>query len=150
MTLFWRTWLMIWCGGVAVFGLVLAGAGLEATDGVSADIFRLLGGDGNFTDALRFSTALMGAVTFGWSLTTVATLQAAFMLGDRARPVWLLTVLSILGWYVIDSTLSIATGFGLNAVSNTVIVAAFLLPILRSGVLRRDPSMPLGSVSRPA
>ena len=43
---------------------------------------------------------------------------------------------SVLTWYVIDSLLSIATGFGLNALPNTVLMAGFLFPVIRSGVLR--------------
>jgi hypothetical protein len=39
------------------------------------------------------------------------------------------------GWCVIDSILSIATGFWLNTVANAIYTAAFLLPVIRSGVL---------------
>jgi len=45
-------------------------------------------------------------------------------------------VTASVSWYVIDSILSITTGFGLNAAPNTVFMAAFLLPVIRSGVLR--------------
>jgi hypothetical protein len=32
--------------------------------------------------------------------------------------------------------MSIATGYGMNAIPNLILLATFLLPIIRSGVLR--------------
>ncbi|WP_421931097.1 hypothetical protein [Phenylobacterium sp.] len=138
MTRFWRTWMTGWCWGVALFGLVLAGAGLEATSGPTRLIFGLLDGPEalELNAQMRFSVALMGAVTLGWALTLLAAIGAAHQLGERARTTWRGITASLLVWYVLDSSLSVATGFGLNAVSNTVIFAAFLVPILRGGVLR--------------
>jgi len=39
-------------------------------------------------------------------------------------------------WFVIDSFMSIATGFWLNAVSNTLIAIGLIVPLLATGVLR--------------
>jgi len=97
------------------------------------------GAEVDFDAPLRFSVALMGCVALGWSLTLLVAMQAAHQLGDRGRTVWLGLTASVAGWFVIDSLLSTVTGFGLNALSNTVFMAAFLLPIVRSGVLR-NPS----------
>lgn len=142
MSGFWRNWMTRWCWGVALFGLVLAGAGLEATSGPTRLLFGALDGPEplNLNAQMRFSLALLGAVTLGWALTLRAALGAAHALGARARPTWLGITASLLVWYLLDSGLSVATGFGLNAVSNTVIVAAFLIPILRGGVLRSGPA----------
>lgn len=139
MSGFWRNWMNGWCWGVALFGLVLAGAGLEATSGPTRLIFGLLNGPESLelNAQMRFSVALMGAVTLGWALTLRAALGAAHQLGEHAGPTWRGITASLLVWYVVDSALSVATGFGLNAVSNSVILAAFLLPILRAGVLGR-------------
>ena len=76
----------------------------------------------------------MGAVTLGWGLTTWVLVAAGPALSPTA---WRRLTAAIAVLYVIDSTISIATGFWLNAVSNTAIVAAYLLPILRCGVLQR-------------
>jgi len=134
---FWQNWLYAWCAGVALFGLVLAGAAFEATSGPTRAIFDLLNGElVDFTPHIRFSVGLLGAVTFGWSLTLAAAITAAIQLNRSGQTIWRLLTASILAWYVIDSSISIATGFGLNAASNTVIVAGYLLPLIRSGVLR--------------
>lgn len=137
MTGFWRTWMTAWCWAVAAFGLVLAGAAFEATSGPTRLLFAVLNGPEplDLSAQMRFSEAVLGAVTLGWSVTLMAAIQAANLLGDRGRPVWGLIVASVVVWWVIDSALSMATGYGLNAVPNTVFLAALLLPILRSGVL---------------
>ncbi len=140
MSAFWRGWLNVWSAVVAAFGLVLAGAGLDATDGVTEMLFGIMGPPGGFewTPHLRFATALMGAVTLGWGLTFYAAFGAAHRLGDQAAPVWRMLTGAALVWFVIDSALSIATGFWLNALSNTGLLIGYLAPVLISGVLRRS------------
>jgi hypothetical protein len=136
MSAFWRGWLNVWAGIVIVFGLALAGGGLEATDGLAEIAFALVGGPiAEWTPHLRFSVALMGAVTMGWGVTCLALFMAAHRLGADAAPVWQVATLGMLAWYVVDSALSVATGFWLNAVSNTGLAIGYLLPVLASGVM---------------
>ena len=137
MTGFWRTWLTVWAWSIGAFGVVLIGAGFAATEGPTLWVMRALDGPGDLTmtPPLRFALALCGAVTLGWSLTMLAALRAAWQLGAAARPVWVAITVTVVGWYVVDSTLSVATGFALNAVSNTVFLIAYLIPVLRCGVL---------------
>jgi len=120
-------------------GGVLAGAGLEATSFPARLFFQLLNGptELNLDAQMRFSLAVLGAVTMGWSVTLWAAIRAANQLGERGRPIWALVTASALTWFVIDTPLSIATGYGLNAIPNVVFLATFLLPVIRSGVLKR-------------
>ncbi len=137
MSAFWRGWLNVWCWLVIVFGLVLAGGGLDATDGAAEMLFGVIGNGAAFEwmPHLRFSVALMGAVTMGWGLTFLATFLAAHRLGDQAAPVWRLATLGVLVWFAIDSALSVATGFWLNAVSNTGLLVGYLVPLLATGAM---------------
>ena len=137
MTGFWRTWMTAWCWAVAGFGLVLTGAATEATSGPIRLLFAALHGPEplDLSAQMRFSEAVLGAVTLGWSVTLMAAIHAANLLGDRGRPIWRAIIASVVGWWAIDSALSIATGYPLNALPNTIFLAAFLLPIMRSGVL---------------
>ena len=139
MSAFWRIWLTVWCWVVVVVGVVLAGAGLDATDGATEMMFSIMGPAGGFdwTPHLRFATALMGAVTLGWGLSFLAAFNAAHRLGDQAGPVWRMLTAAAIAWFVIDSALSVATGFWLNAVSNTGLILGYLAPVIASGVLRR-------------
>lgn len=138
MSRFWRTWMIGWCWAVGVFGVVLGASAFEATRGPTRLLFGLLNGSVAFDpDAhTQFSLAVLGAVTVGWSLTLLAAVQAAHQLGDQARSVWILVTSSLVVWYVIDTALSLATGFGLNAIPNTTFLVMFLLPIICSGVLK--------------
>lgn len=143
MTKFWRTWLDIWCGAVGVFGLVLIGGAFAATDAPIAAQLAAFGGPevaDPMTRTLRFALALMGAVTLGWALTFHAGFDAAHRLGAAGAPVWRRLCWASAIWFVVDSSLSVATGFALNAVSNAVLLAAFMVPVLASGVLRERPA----------
>jgi pheromone shutdown protein TraB len=135
MTGFWKTWMTVWCWGVFVFGAALATAASPATDGVAQALYSLIGArphDAAFFEqpGMRFSVGLMGAVSMGWALTLLAVIRIA----DAAT--WRALTGALLVWFVVDNVISVATGYPLNAVSNTLLVAAYLAPLLASGVLR--------------
>ena len=133
MSGFWRNWLTVWCWAVGVFGAVLVGGGLEATSGPARLIFGILNGPEplELNAQMRFSLAVMGAVTIGWAVTAAATIQAAILLGERASPVWRGLVAGVLVWFVIDTPMSDATRAD---------------PVRLAGFLRRTP---LGRVGQP-
>ncbi|NBB17262.1 hypothetical protein GVN21_18015 [Caulobacter sp. SLTY] len=140
MSTFWKNWLMAWCGGVALFGVVLTTGAFPATDGLMRWLLGVLGGaPAEMTPPLRFALAVMGPVSIGWALTFAAAFRAAIMLGDAGAPVWRLTTAGVLVWFVVDSSLSVATGFGLNVAPNVVLLAGYLLPLIRTGVLSGRP-----------
>jgi hypothetical protein len=136
----------VWCWAVVGLGVALTGAAFEATSGPTRLLFAVLNGPEplDLTAQMRFSEAVLGAVTLGWGLTLMAAMQAANLLGERGGPVWRAIVGGVLVWWVVDCALSMATGYGMNVAPNTIFLAAFLLPILRSGVLGT------GAAARPA
>lgn len=139
MSEFWQRWFAIWAWIVVLFGLLLAGAGFAATDGAALLVFDLFGGDAGFvpdrTD--RFAIGLMGAVTMGWGLTYRAAFSGIFLLAQRdAAPVWRSLTIAACIWYVVDGAISVANGFALNAVSNTLLLILFLIGVVRSGALK--------------
>jgi hypothetical protein len=138
MSKFWMNWLSIWCLSIVVFGVVLAMGGFPATDGLVRWLLGVLNGTGEveITGPLRFCLAVMGPVSIGWALTLFAAIRAADLLGERGRSTWILVTAGVVAWFVIDSSLSVLTGYGLNVIPNIAYLAAFLLPVLRSGVLR--------------
>lgn len=138
MTDFWRTYFTAWTIFIMVFGLVLVGAGVPALDGIATTIFAIVGAtDIAWTPELRFATALMGAVTLGWGMTLLTAIRAAIALGDRGAPVWRGLLIAMTVWFVIDSFMSVTTGFWLNAVSNAIISVAFIIGMIGSGALKR-------------
>ena len=116
-----------WCIGVMLVGLVLAGAAFVATDLLAVEVLTLFGGGVvPMTAPLRFAAGLMGAVTFGWGASLLAVAQASVALApDLRTTLWRRIGWAVLAWYVLDSAISVATGFWLNAVSNTVLLAWF-------------------------
>jgi hypothetical protein len=44
----------------------------------------------------------------------------------------------MISWFVIDSTLSCATGYGLNVIPNIALTAMYAVGLLRSGALKAE------------
>lgn len=136
---FWRNWTTAWCWTVIASGLVLAGGAFEPTSGLARLAFHLLHGPAplDLDPQMRFSLGVLGAVTAGWGVTLLAAIAGAHRLADQARPVWLTIAAGTTVWFAIDTPISIATGYGLNAIPNLAFWGGLMLPLLRSGVLRR-------------
>jgi len=135
----WRAWLMIWCAGVALFGMVIAGAASGATEAPIRWLLQTLQGEGGeivLDPALRFSLALMGCVSLGWAATMLSLMRVAFSFEGQSVMLWRGLSLSICFWYVIDSALSAATGFAMNILPNTLLLVGYLIPVLASGALK--------------
>jgi len=138
VTAFWKTWITLWCWGVIVFGALLAAGGLPATDGIVRTLYGILSSGplpADFLDApgMRFSVALMGAVTMGWGFTILFLLPAIHVAGARA---WRGLTAAMVIWFVIDGALSAATGFALNNLPNAALAIAYLVPLFASGALK--------------
>jgi hypothetical protein len=139
MNAFWKNWLTIWCWGVALFGAGLAGFAFEQTQGFTSLFYSVIGNPvpADPSAHLRFAMGLMGCISIGWAITFAAAFRGAHQLtGEAARGVWRLVTLAVAVWFVIDSLISIATGFPLNAVSNIALTVLYFIPVLRSNVLR--------------
>ena len=140
---FWKTWMILWCWGVLLFGVVLALVGVPATDGPGQAVFRIISGNPEShallsQPGMRFGIGIQGALTIGWAITMMGMIRAAETDG---APVWRYLTGGLIAWYLIDSGISVMTGLGLNAVSNTLLVILFLIPVLRSGVLSKSQIM---------
>ena len=133
---FWASWMRVWCWGVFAFGVLLTTAAIPPIDGLVEVLYTLFSGGGENAEAfatnpVRFGLGLQGALTIGWALTLMAAIRTG-------APVWRELTLALALWYVVDSAISVSTGFALNAVSNTALMIAYLTPVLASGALRRN------------
>ena len=139
MSSFWRAWFTLWCISVGIFGLVLAGGALEATSDPVRFLLSTLNSDTviTFDPVLRFSLAVMGSVSIGWAVTLYLMIIAAIDLGARGRPFWNAITAGMVSWFVIDSILSVVTGFGLNVFGNAVLAGMYLIGLGGSGVLKQ-------------
>lgn len=142
MSAYWRNWVKLWCLCVGGFGLIITLGAIEATNAPALLLLEILGGGQpvEMTPHLKFALAVMGPVTLGWCLTLFGAVEATRDLPAKAaRRLWLWMVAGLLAWAVLDSILSVAVGFGLNVIPNLIYVTAFLIPVVRSGVLRAKP-----------
>ena len=70
-------------------------------------------------------------------MTLYVAFQAAHLLARADAPrIWRNITVVALIWYAVDSYMSVATGYWMNAVSNTLIIILYFIPVLRSGAMR--------------
>ncbi len=139
MSAFYEKWMILWAWGIVLFGAVLAIFAFAPLEGPSRLLFELF--ENPIPDPAdqhhRFAIGLMGAVSIGWGLTFLAAFKAAFRLeGAAAAQVWRALLAAGIVWYVVDNIISVHTGFWMNCISNTALTILFLIPLLRSGVLK--------------
>lgn len=139
MTPFWQYWIKATCVTLGLLGLILAGGAIDATAGPARLYFQMIGSPEqlDLNPHMQVTLGVLGGVCIGWSITFFATFQAAHALnGEAAAKVWRLTLIGLTAWYIVDSSLSVATGFWPNAAVNTLFFASLVYPIFRAGVLK--------------
>lgn len=134
---FWKHWMIAWFVFGMAFAIVLALAAWPPADGITRPILGLIAGDAHPSSIfdpmpMRFAIGLQGALSLGWLLTMMIAMRAADSLGAQ---IWREITAAIGVWYVVDCAISLGTGFPLNAVSNTILIIGYLIPVLGSGVL---------------
>jgi hypothetical protein len=135
---FWENCLHAWVWMVIGFGCLFSGAGVPGLDAGAGLFYRIVSGgtvDASHFDApgMRISVSLVGAVMLGWGCAMLAVWRAC-----GADPkLWRGLSRAVLVWYGVDSVLSVATGFPINALSNTLFVALFLVPAMKLGFFSR-------------
>lgn len=138
MSAFWRGWFGVLALSILMFGVILGLGAFAATDGPTLFLLGLLGG-GEITalaPETRFSLAVLGAVSIGWAVMLHLVISAAITLGPAGRPLWRAVSAGIWTWFVVDSTLSVLTGFGLNVIPNLLLLGMCVIGLRGSGVLR--------------
>ena len=135
---FWENCLHAWVWMVIGFGLLFSGAGVPGLDGGAGLFYWVVSGgvvDASDFDApgMRISVSLVGAVMLGWGCAMLAVWRARR--ADVA--LWSGLAQAVLIWFVVDSSLSVLTGFAWNAMSNAVFVALFMVPAVKLGFFSR-------------
>lgn len=129
---FWFRWLQAATGGTIVFGLVLAALPELTRQGFGLLVYGQAGALAAFGPAvqpyLMLAHGVMGSVMVGWGLALWLTLRGPFRRGERHG--WDVFAVSLVGWFVPDTTVSLWTGLWPNAVLNTVFALAFAVPLI--------------------
>ena len=123
---------------VTIFGAVLCLAGFAATLAPIDLLYKIFHpgpAEAIWGDHLRFSTGLMGAVTLGWGLTVMALAKYSSAINAATvKALWNSVTTGMIIWFIVDGIISIANGFWVNAISNTVIALIYIWAIQKSGV----------------
>lgn len=129
---FWVTWLSLVSVGVALFGAILVIAPVLARIGFSWLVYSDPKHIDNFNpqviDYISLAHAVLGAVMFGWGVLLAFVVRTWFNRG--VREAWLAVTLSVVAWFVPDTTYSLWSGFWPNAVLNVVFLVLFAVPLL--------------------
>ena len=129
-------WLRLWSLSVIAFGVVLALGALPTFDAPTRLLLTALSGKpAELSDVTRFALGVLGAVSIGWGLAMMMVFAHVARAGAAATPLLGGVVLSVAAWFVIDSALSIATGFALNVIPNLALLVGLVAPLWRAGLL---------------
>ncbi len=127
-------WLQVASALTALVGLVAAAGALPAT----WELWRLLfdvvawpmdGAPASFDEPTRAMNAISGGVMFGWGLMMFALSSGPVAEGSRGAVAAMLY--GVVGWFVVDSTASVAAGIPYNLVLNVSFLVLFLPPLLK-------------------
>jgi hypothetical protein len=128
----WWYWLVI----IVTSGLTLLGIGFSIVPDVMQSVinqvfFTPSQVENIFTEEvnsfLKFIYGVLGSVMIAWSVTLLFILAGQFRRGESEG--WNTITVSILIWFIVDSAISILTGFWQNAVSNTVFLVLAAIPL---------------------
>jgi hypothetical protein len=128
----WANWLVVWVEFVGAFGAVMLLSRAFTTQFFNWVVFGSTDSPSTFSpealDYLRLTFVVMSAVMVGWAALLWFVARGPFRAGERWA--WTALTVSIIGWYVLDSTFSLIAGFPENAILNTVFVAGSIPPLV--------------------
>ena len=125
-------WLAVVTVGVIAFGLLLVIAPGLARQGFSLLVFSSADRISDFgpeaASYIELAQAVMGSVMAGWGMALLLILRGP-MQRNLTEGLKFFGI-SLLVWFIPDTTFSIASGFWQNAILNLVFAVLFLIPLL--------------------
>lgn len=125
-------WLAVVTVGVIAFGLLLVIAPGLARQGFSLLVFSSADRISDFgpeaASYIELAQAVMGSVMVGWGVALLLILRGP-MQRNLTEGLKIFGI-SLLAWFIPDTTFSIASGFWQNAILNLVFAVLFLIPLL--------------------
>jgi hypothetical protein len=126
-------WVMkVTCIAAGLFGLISAAASHPSLDAPWALVFDVLrwpvdGQQGQFSAEARVLNAVLGGILVSWSVLLYWLIQGPIRTNVRgAKRVY---VLSVLAWFIVDTSGSLAADWIGNALLNIVFLSGLLLPL---------------------
>ncbi len=139
MTGIWRLWIRAWCWAAVGLGLLFALGAFPATDFGARLFYDVIywpvDGQSPFDADMRFTSGILGCIMLGWAVLAFGVVSFADQLGASA---WRWLTASVTVWYVTDSIISVLAGVPMNVAPNTGFYIFYLVPVLASGVLKKQ------------
>ncbi len=129
--LLWWRWLVVATWIVLIFGLSMV-----VLPGPTQKLFNYIylsspSGAPMFSESatayIKFVSAVLGAVMFGWSIALLYVLYGTFR--RRQMEGWRTISASLVAWFIPDTAFSLYSGFWQNAVLNVLMLVVFALPL---------------------
>jgi hypothetical protein len=124
----WHRWLLLGASIVVGAGAMLVVLGLVGVPAALMDALYLPAEpDVAQADTISFAIGVSGAVMVGWGVSMIYVYLDPDL---AARPrVARAFFLGVLGWFVLDCTVSLATGAFINVVGNALFLGLLLPPL---------------------
>jgi hypothetical protein len=136
----WGQWMVSWTAAVGLFGCVMLLWRAFTEKFFNWAMFGSTANPSSFSpealDYLRLTFVVMAAVMIGWAALLWFVARGPFRAGEPWA--WSALTVSIVGWYVLDSTFSLINGFPENAILNTVFVIGALPPLVATRPSKRN------------
>jgi hypothetical protein len=127
---FWWKWLIATTVFVLAFGLAMV-----IIPELISRLFALILSSSQIVDSfgepaktyhLLFQ-GVLGATMFGWGMALLVALLTLFRRGIQEG--WTIISISLIAWFIPDTTFSLWSGYWQNAVLNTALLALFAIPL---------------------
>ncbi len=133
---FWTRWLLVVCGIMFLFGLILVFAPSLILESFGSRYYNQFFGHEDVFSTLtsaeisfqHFVYGIMGAVIMAWISLIIGLITIPFRRGEAWA--WKLITVSVLIWFEGDSYVSIVTGFPLHALANVGFLVLMVLPLI--------------------
>lgn len=122
---------------VVTVGVLAFGISMVLLPGPTQKLFNLLmfssiEGNPAFGEAamayITFIYAVLGTVMFGWGVSLLYALLGPFRRGEAEG--WRMVAVSVVAWFVLDTSYSVWAGFWQNTMLNLVFAVAFAVPLV--------------------
>lgn len=128
---FWWYWLIVACCGVIVFSVSLLIFPDLMYQFFNTLFFSFSQTKTAFSELsslyIKFVYGVLGAVMVGWSVSLLFIIIGPFH--NKQLQAWQSITVSMLTWFILDSSFSIIVGFWQNAILNIIFLVFFLIPL---------------------
>ena len=128
----WWKWMLVWIAGLALFTIASIFSQLLTSDFFNFVMFGSAKTPATFSpEAVEYQRVLfrvLGGVTIGWCASLAFITFKPFRAGERWA--WYALAVPLAVWFVVDSTSCVVSGFGGNAVLNTLLLLGAIPPLV--------------------